>query len=79
MQLFPAHGADVASERAGTFQRQLAGYRAFIPARLPPQPPVRISGAMQRLLSEADVALGRLDGSILILPNPDFFRHDVRP
>lgn len=28
---------------------------------------------MQQLLSEADLALGRLDGSIQILPNPDLF------
>jgi len=34
---------------------------------------VRIDGALQRLLSAADLALGRLDGSIQILPNPDLF------
>jgi Fic family protein len=28
---------------------------------------------MQRLLSEADRALGRLEGSIQTLPNPDLF------
>jgi Fic family protein len=28
---------------------------------------------LQRLLSQADLALGRLDGSIQILPNPDLF------
>ncbi|MFY9780454.1 MAG: Fic family protein [Candidatus Baltobacteraceae bacterium] len=59
--------------RAGTYQKQPTGYRAFIPSPLPPQPPVRLTGDMQRLLSEADLALGRLDGSILILPNPDLF------
>jgi Fic family protein len=30
-------------------------------------------GELQALLSEADLALGRLDGSIQILPNPDLF------
>ncbi|MCY3877600.1 MAG: Fic family protein [Rhodobacteraceae bacterium] len=44
-----------------------------MPRDLPPEPPVRIEGQLQRLLSEADLALGRLDGSIQILPNPDLF------
>jgi Fic family protein len=51
----------------------LAGYRAFIPAPLPPEPPVQIAGELQALLSDADRALGRLDGSIQTLPNPDLF------
>lgn len=59
--------------RAGRYIRQPNGYSAFIPAALPPDPAVRIDGALQRLLSEADLALGRLDGSIQILPNPDLF------
>jgi Fic family protein len=61
------------STRAGRYQRQPAGYRAFIPAPLPPTPPLRLTGELQRLLSEADRALGRLDGSVLTLPNPDLF------
>jgi Fic family protein len=44
-----------------------------MPAHLPPVPPVKITGEIQRLLSEADRALGRLDGSIQTLPNPDLF------
>jgi Fic family protein len=59
--------------RAGRYVRQPAGYRAFLPAPLPPKPAVSITGDLQRLLSEADLALGRLDGSIQILPNPDLF------
>jgi Fic family protein len=61
------------ANRAGTYQRQPTGYRAFIPAPLPPQPPVMLGGELQRLLSQADLALGRLDGSIQTLPNPDLF------
>lgn len=61
------------STRAGTYRRQPGGYRAFIPAPLPPTPPVRLTGELQRLLSEADRTLGRLDGSVLTLPNPDLF------
>src|SRR6266545_6605613 len=59
--------------RAGRYVRQSTGYRAFIPAPLPPQPPVALSGTLQALLSKADRALGRLDGSIQTLPNPDLF------
>jgi Fic family protein len=59
--------------RAGNYQKQPNGYRAFIPAPLPPEPPVRLEGELQALLSQADRALGRLDGSVQTLPNPDLF------
>jgi len=36
-------------------------------------PPLRFGRDLQALLSQADVALGRLDGSIQTLPNPDLF------
>jgi Fic family protein len=52
--------------------RQPNGYRAFIPAPLPPSPPVALAAELQALLSKADRALGRLDGSVTTLPNPDF-------
>lgn len=59
--------------RAGQYVQQPTGYRAFVPAPLPPQPPMASSPEMQDLLSRADRALGRLDGSIQTLPNPDLF------
>lgn len=59
--------------RAGQYVRQPTGYRAFIPAPLPPQPPLVLGAELTGLLSEADRALGRLDGSVLTLPNPDLF------
>ncbi|MDB6017140.1 MAG: Fic family protein [Pedosphaera sp.] len=59
--------------RAGKYVKQLDGYRAFIPAPLPPEPPLNMSAELARLLSEADHALGRLDGVTSILPNPDLF------
>jgi Fic family protein len=59
--------------RAGRYVAQTTGYRVFLPAPLPPNPRVNISGELQRQLSEADRALGRLDGSIHTLPNPDLF------
>ncbi len=61
------------SNRAGTYLTQPTGYRAFIPAPLPPQPPLNLTGELQSLLSAADRALGRLDGSVLTLPNADLF------
>lgn len=60
-------------QRAGVYVRQMTGYRAFIPKPLPPDPPVDVSGSLQTLLSQADYSLGRLDGAILTLPNPDLF------
>ncbi len=59
--------------RSGRYIFQPSGYKAFFPAALPPNPAVEILGELQALLSEADLALGRLDGSIQILPNPDLF------
>jgi cell filamentation protein, protein adenylyltransferase len=59
--------------RAGRYVRQPTGYRAFLPAPLPPQPPVALSGKLQGLLSGADRALGRLDGAVFTLPNSDLF------
>lgn len=60
--------------RAGQFVKQAAaGYTAFIPRPLPPQPPVQVDAEMAHLLSEADRALGRLGGVTSVLPNPEFF------
>src|SRR5437660_12324711 len=59
--------------RAGRYVKQLEGYRAFIPAPLPPDPPVTMDAELLRLLSDADRALGHLDGATSILPNPDLF------
>ncbi|MHB0877443.1 MAG: Fic family protein [Anaerolineae bacterium] len=59
--------------RAGHYVQQAQGYRAFIPQPLPPQPPVTIDSEMWQLLSQADRALGRLDGSTITLPDPDLF------
>lgn len=59
--------------RAGQYETQPSGYRAFVPAPLPPDPPVALTGELAALLSTADRALGRLDGSVLTLPRPDLF------
>ncbi|MBV9692655.1 MAG: Fic family protein, partial [Alphaproteobacteria bacterium] len=57
----------------GSYVKQPTGYSAFIPRRLPPHPAIQIDPEMQALLSKADRALGRLDGSIQTLPNPELF------
>lgn len=59
--------------RAGRYVRQLEGHSAFIPAPLPPDPPLDMDEELLALLSDADRALGRLDGSIQTLPDPDLF------
>ena len=58
---------------AGKYIQQLEGYAAFVPSGLPPEPAIKIDEEMQSLLSKADRALGRLDGSIQSLPNPELF------
>ena len=47
--------------------------RAFIPAPLPPVPPLEIDGELGALLDAASTALGRLDGISLLLPDPGLF------
>lgn len=61
------------STRAGRYVKQRTGYTAFIPAQLPPEPPIALDQALQALLSRADQGVGRLDGVIQTVPNPDFF------
>ena len=59
--------------RSGYYVAQSAGYRAFNPKPLPPDPPVQLGPELQRDLSNADRALGRLDGSVETLPHPNLF------
>lgn len=53
--------------------RQPGGYRAFIPASLPPDPPLAFDTQLATVLAGAGTALGRLDGVAATLPNPDLF------
>lgn len=55
--------------RSGQYIFQISGYKAFIPNPLPPNPPVKID---DQLLSEANIALGRLDTMGYLLPNIDY-------
>lgn len=59
--------------RAGRNISQPTGYRAFIPAPLPPDPALQVDGPLLALLSQAERDLGRLDALSTLLPNPDLF------
>ncbi|MCP3997074.1 MAG: Fic family protein [bacterium] len=47
--------------------------RAFIPAPLPPVPPLAFEGTLQQSLERALLALGRLDGLSTLLPDTGLF------
>lgn len=47
-------------------------YQAFIPAPLPPSPPLKMSD-IYPLLDEANIAIGRLDGISITVPDPTLF------
>lgn len=59
--------------RAGRFVTQPGGFKAFVPAGLPPDPPLQMDADLVTSMSRADQAIGRLDGVALTLPNPDLF------
>ncbi|MDP9302427.1 MAG: Fic family protein [Actinomycetota bacterium] len=51
--------------------RQPGGYEAFVPAPLPPN--LDLDERLLAILSRADRELGRLDGAIALVPDPDLF------
>ena len=57
----PGHYIDVST--AGE------AFKAFVPARLPPEPPLAWSPALRHKFDAALVALGRLDSVTALLPN----------
>lgn len=59
--------------RSGSFVKQPEGYKAFIPNFLRQGVSIKSDDMLTSLLSEADRALGRLDGIAYILPNPELF------
>jgi Fic family protein len=64
------------SRQVGTYINCSASgelYRAFVPASLPPKPPLEIDADLARLLEGATRELGRLDGIAGVLPDPKLF------
>src|ERR1700733_3292272 len=59
-------------KRSGQYVSQINGYKAFIPSPLPPNPPIKMDESMNQLLSEANIALGKLDTLGCLLPNIDY-------
>jgi len=55
--------------RSGTQITQPTGYKAFIPNPLPPNPPIRIEGEIQHLLTNANIAIGKMDTMGYLAPN----------
>ena len=56
----------------GRYEETIAGgerVRAFVPAPLPPVPPLGPDGTFQQTLESALLALGRLDGIAPVLPD----------
>src|SRR4051812_36698310 len=50
-------------------------FRAFVPKRLPPDPPLRLGIELQDLIEKATLALGRLDGVTSLLPDTYLFTY----
>lgn len=59
--------------KIGKMIPQSTGYRAFIPAKFPPEEPVMLSSKTQGLHARAVFMLGKLDGITQLLPDLDFF------
>jgi len=57
--------------RTVTVSTQGEPFRAFVPAPLPPKPPLQWSPALRRRFDDALVALGRLDAISALLPNAE--------
>ncbi|MFN0118043.1 MAG: Fic family protein [Elusimicrobiota bacterium] len=59
--------------RSGAWIKQSTGYKAFIPKPLPPDPALNINSEITKLLSKANLSLGKLDGLTSIISDPDLF------
>lgn len=57
--------------RSGKRITQPTGYKAFIPNPLPPNPPIQIEGEVQHLLTNANIAIGKMDTMGYLVPNLD--------
>ena len=55
--------------RSGKQIAQSTGYKAFIPTPLAPNPPIQIEGEIQHLLTNANIAIGKMDTMGYLAPN----------
>lgn len=62
-----------AHPRAGQLIPHISGYEAFHPAPLPPSPDLYYNNDLVLALSQADIAVGRLDALTNSLPDADLF------
>lgn len=62
--------------RAGTYKNNLSGdmaYKSFLPAVLPPNPPIELTPEIVNILIKANKQLALLDGIATRIPNMDLF------
>lgn len=52
-------------------------YQAYMPAPLPPEPPLVLDGGLLQLMDQANRALGRLDGISRVWPNSSHFLNQL--
>jgi Fic family protein len=57
--------------RSGRLILQQSGYKAFMPSSLPPDPPIILKDGIQHLLTDANIAIGKLDMMGYLVPNLD--------
>ncbi|MBI3309632.1 MAG: Fic family protein [Candidatus Melainabacteria bacterium] len=59
--------------KIGTFIQQKEGYKAFIPEPFPPKDLIKWDNNLISLLSQADMAIGKLNAINELVPDVDFF------
>src|SRR6266496_3877713 len=57
----------------GKFVQQPKGFKAYIPDAFPPKNRIDFSPEVQLLVTDATLALGKLDGVAQLIPDIDFF------
>ncbi|MCU0778680.1 MAG: Fic family protein [Akkermansiaceae bacterium] len=70
------HPVEVIARKTGcyvTVSTRDEPFQVFVPDALPPQPPIVMDATLERLHGEAQLALGRLDGIVSLLPAPEQF------
>ncbi|NGX27872.1 MAG: Adenosine monophosphate-protein transferase SoFic [Candidatus Anoxychlamydiales bacterium] len=58
--------------RSGKYITQTSGYKAFIPTNPPPKPSISLDDGVQHLLTDANIAIGKLDTMGYLVPNLEY-------